>query len=339
LTGASGESARSAVARPESRRSERGSGPIPVDQPLCLISQVQRSGGTLLLRLLDGHPQCHVVPFQLRGIDAAAKRAATKPERVWSSLHDPKLVERVRGGYRQRKGKVLRDEQAFSFSQPPDLQRAIYESCAALLPERSVRGLVDCYLTSYFNAWLDYGNLDPGPKRWVVAFEPGIAQSLGRRDAIRTLYPDGKVISIVRDPWSWYASARRWEPRWTDREEAIGHWRRISHGTLKWRSAARAHVRVLTFDALLSRTEETMRQVADWLEIGFTPGLLQPTFNGQPIGANSSFADVAGGVSTKPLERARDELAPDDVSYIEERAGEIYAKLANRAKKDWPELS
>src|SRR5204863_7219947 len=33
---------------------------VEVDQPLALISQAQRSGGTLLVRLFDGHPQCHV---------------------------------------------------------------------------------------------------------------------------------------------------------------------------------------------------------------------------------------------------------------------------------------
>ena len=38
---------------------------IPVDQPLTLICQAQRSGGTLLARLFDGHPQCHAHPHEL----------------------------------------------------------------------------------------------------------------------------------------------------------------------------------------------------------------------------------------------------------------------------------
>ena len=52
---------------------------VRVDQPLVLITQVQRSGGTLLQRLLDGHPQCHVLPFQFRGVDGAIKRAVSDP--------------------------------------------------------------------------------------------------------------------------------------------------------------------------------------------------------------------------------------------------------------------
>src|SRR5512132_4739735 len=38
----------------------------PVTQPLMLCSQVQRSGGTLLTRLFDGHPACFAHPSELR---------------------------------------------------------------------------------------------------------------------------------------------------------------------------------------------------------------------------------------------------------------------------------
>ena len=37
----------------------------PVTEPLVLISQVQRSGGTLLSQLFDMHPQCHAHPDEL----------------------------------------------------------------------------------------------------------------------------------------------------------------------------------------------------------------------------------------------------------------------------------
>src|SRR5207245_2672656 len=33
---------------------------VPIDQALVLVSQTQRSGGTLLNTLFDGHPQLHV---------------------------------------------------------------------------------------------------------------------------------------------------------------------------------------------------------------------------------------------------------------------------------------
>ncbi len=311
--------------------------PVPVQEPLVLISQMQRSGGTLLLRLLDGHPECHVAPFQLRGIDETAKRRSTDPEEVWQTLHDPKLERRYREGYRQVKHDVLRDREVFSFRLPPDVHRAIYERCVASRAALSTRDLVDCYFTAFFNGWLDYENLGPGPKRWVVGFEPAVpAKKLGRR-ALRGLYPDGRVVSIVRDPWTWYASARRWEPRWRDRERALDDWCDVAIGTLRWKKTAQDALVILTFEELVSRTEETMRALAGRLGIDYLPGLLVPTFNGRPIGANTSFADVATEVSTKPLERAERELGDDDAAYITERAGNLYAEMLTVMKRDRPE--
>jgi hypothetical protein len=310
---------------------------VRVDQPLFLISQAQRSGGSLLLRLLDGHPECNVVPFQLRGLDEVAKRPPTNLEEAWKKFYDPKLALRYEAGHRQRKHDILRDEETFSFDLQPELQRAIFDACAGGR-EPSLRNLFDCYFTSYFNAWLDYDNLMTGEKRWVVGFEPGVARSLSRRTAVRNLYPDGRVVSIVRDPWSWYASARRWEARWAEREAALDHWCSVAGGTLKWQrkqSKQRREVRLVTFEKLLTETEETMRRIARWIGIEFRPELTRPTFNGRPIKANTSFSDVQTEVSTAPLERAQGELSADDVDYIEARAGELYRTMAKKSKRDW----
>jgi hypothetical protein len=308
---------------------------ITVDQPLVLISQAQRSGGTLLLRLLDGHPQCHVAPFQLRGIDAVAKRPPTDAVQGWQALYDPKLAQRYEDGHRQRKRDVLSDADVFPFELEPELQRAIYESCAARIDGPEPRALFDCYFTSYFNGWLDYRNLGGEEKRWVVGFEPGVAQGLGRRRAMREIYPDGRVVSIVRDPWSWFASARRWEARWEDRSLAVDHWCRAGSGTLKWRRIYRHDIGFVRFEDLLANTEETLRRLAAWLGIEFAEELLRPTFNGLPIRANTSFDDVGTEISTRPLERAQEELDAGDAAYIDERVGWVYRRLLKKAAKDW----
>ena len=38
----------------------------PVSAPLALISQIQRSGGSMLSQLFDGHPQVHAHPHELK---------------------------------------------------------------------------------------------------------------------------------------------------------------------------------------------------------------------------------------------------------------------------------
>ena len=50
---------------------------VPVREPLVLICQAQRSGGTLLARLFDSHPQCHAHPHELH---IGARRPHTWPD-------------------------------------------------------------------------------------------------------------------------------------------------------------------------------------------------------------------------------------------------------------------
>ena len=39
---------------------------IPITAPIALISQIQRSGGTLLSQLFDGHPEIYAHPDELK---------------------------------------------------------------------------------------------------------------------------------------------------------------------------------------------------------------------------------------------------------------------------------
>lgn len=61
---------------------------------------------------------------------------------------------------------------------------------------------------------------------------------------------------------------------------------------------------VLGFEDLVGRTEETMCALARALDVDYDQILLEPTFNGFRIRANSSFAGEASGVITAPLVRA-----------------------------------
>jgi len=38
----------------------------PITIPIALISQIQRSGGSLLSQLFDGHPELHAHPHELK---------------------------------------------------------------------------------------------------------------------------------------------------------------------------------------------------------------------------------------------------------------------------------
>jgi hypothetical protein len=301
-----------------------------IDQPLVLITQAGRSGGSLLLRLFDGHPECHVVPHELGRMVGGLWRPLTDPESAWNALTQENRHDATRWTYRQVKAheRIHGSSERFPFLLPAALQLGLFRYSLAQLENRHDRGVVDAYMTAYFNAWLDNRNLRGArPKTRLVGFEPGIIRKRRKMDAFARVYPDGRVISIVRDPWSWYASARRWSPaRWGRLEDALVEWRETVEAALTLKREQPEAVCIVRFADLLQRTEVTMRILTAWLRIDFVPEVLAATFNGLPIGANSSFAGASTEISTAPLTRSESDLSAGDRTAITRLAGEIYER-------------
>ena len=282
---------------------------VPVDQPLVLITQIGRSGGTLMVRLFDGHSQCHIVPYELQQI-FRGMGTDLKPEAAWDNLSSEKQYNRSR-----------------PFLLRPGFQRAIFDSCLAGLDDRGPRQVMNCYFTSFFNGWLDNANLRSTPKRWVVGFEPGGTTKLGAHSKV---YPDGRVISLVRDPWGWFVSRRQNRPKWQDREVAVEAWQTHVAAALEAQAENPQRVRLVLFSDLIGRIEPTMRSLAAWLDLDFEPGLLAPSFNGLPTAARSSRRDLGTEISTAPLSRGA-ELDPEDAAYIDEHARTLYEQAVSSA--------
>ena len=154
---------------------------VEVHEPLVLISQIQRSGGTLLSQLFDGHPECHAHPGELH-IGHPKKwnwpcLDLAQPESWFATLFEKPAYKALRHGYRKPSSLEL-DHEVFPFLFLPRLQKAIFERCIAAGPIGGERDVLDCYFTSYFNAWLDNHNLYGRPKRAVTAFAARLSSEL-----------------------------------------------------------------------------------------------------------------------------------------------------------------
>src|SRR3954452_24833176 len=80
---------------------------VRVEQPFILISQIQRSGGTLLNSLLDGHPELHVHPYELHigyptKPDWPALDIDDGPDSWLELLSKPVLAKLFAAGYRKK---------------------------------------------------------------------------------------------------------------------------------------------------------------------------------------------------------------------------------------------
>jgi hypothetical protein len=308
---------------------------VEVRQPWVLVSQIQRSGGTLLNELFDGHPEVHAHPYEVKigrpnkfnwpSLDLAA------PETWFDVLFEKRSATHFLGGY-HKSAKKRNEYDAFPFLFLPRLQKAIFEQCVANWDVDSERVILDAYFTSYFNAWLDNQNLHARPKRIVAGFTPRLAMTPGSLERYLAAYPDGTLITIVRDPRSWWVSASGYQPeRYTDVGESLTLWRESTEAGLAAQERFGDRVVLLTYERLVQAPEQTMQTVAERVGISMQPVLLEPTFNGRPIRANSSAGVGRRGIVAERADAHKQELDPAIAEQIDALAGDLYERAAATA--------
>lgn len=306
---------------------------MPVEQPLVLISQVQRSGGTLVSQLFDGHPQVHAHPHELyigypRKWNWPDLDLNASPETWFALLFEKPIADFFRNGYEKHPASAQYEQpDVFPFFLLPNLQREIFLACVTAREIKSQRDVLNCYMTSYFNAWLNYQQHYETEKKYIVAFTPRVnmyADSLARffRD-----YPDGRLISLIRDPKAWYVSSHRKSPQaHPDPQSSLPLWKASAEAMLVSKAQYGDKVFLLGYENLVKDTEGHMRALAAWLGLDFDPILLRPTFQGMDIRANSAYAVQQYGVIDAPLERAK-ELSAEEAAYIDAETLDLYRRV------------
>lgn len=278
----------------------------PLKAPMVLISQVQRSGGTLLSQLFDGHAQIAAVPDELRvghptEEDWPSLDPAFGADENFRRLFGAKTSRKVSRGY----AKGGRGDVVYPFFLIPQVQYRLFRHLFETQSPKTPRDLLDVYFTSYFNAWLNYC-ASLSDKRWISAFAPRKADNEEFVAGFFRDYPDGRLIQILREPASWFPSARNHRTtrlKGQSDEAVLLAW--VASGQAMIRNA-KTHgdrVIILRFEDLIGATEQTMQHLARLLGIGFERGLTQPSFLNRPMRANSSFGVKHAGLIAAPLER------------------------------------
>lgn len=304
----------------------------PISLPLVLISQIKRSGGTLLSQLFDGHSECHAHPFELyvgypNKTVWPALDLNDSPNRWFKMLFETPASRAFRRDYRKVSPASGQEGDRFLFIFLPSLQREIFLNYCKTTPIATHRDIFNAYMTSYFHAWLNNHNAC-GEKKIITAFMSGMATPEENMDKFFSAYPDGRLLSIVRDPWSWYDSARRHDPRTCeDIENAMSLWKESAESMMRNKRNYGERVKILKFEELITQTESVMRSLSSYLNIRYEETLLFPTFNRMPIRADSSYPVETYGVLTAPLSRHKKNLSASEKKAIEGTALETYERV------------
>jgi hypothetical protein len=294
-----------------------------------MVSQVERSGGSLMAQLFDGHPELLAHPHELK--------FGYPNKHVWPPTDLADLDEQFRllfelsnvdfceNGY--AKGK--HDMDAKNFFLIPQIQREVFKEALNGTGVTTSRDVLNAYFTSYFNAWLNMRSSIEQAK-FITGFVPMMAADQGNMDAFWQTYPDGFLISIIRSPLSWHPSFLKLKgtksPRYADMKVTAGRWTESTKAMFCERERKKDRVIVLSFEDLVKKTESTMRLVCRRLGLEFHPSMVRPTFNWEPIASNSVFgATEPGVVASAPVQR-ESFLSGDDRSYLEEHCMALYER-------------
>lgn len=300
----------------------------PVNQPLILISQVERSGGSMLAQLFDGHPDVLAHPHELK-IGYPNKRIwppldiadVDEQFRVLFELNNVDFFER---GY--SKGKHNTDRMNFFLM--PQLQLELFREALKKGVRANGRDVLNAYFTSYFNAWLNMrSRIDQA--RFVSGFVPMLAVEPNNMDQFWETYPDGYLISSVRSPLSWhpsFARLKRDAPDMTKVSATAARWNSSVEAMFRERARKPDRVIVLRFDDLVKKTEASMRLICSRIGLDFHPALVTPTFNGEPIASNSAFAPTKPGVMNDTVVERESLLSDEERDHLTKHCMPLYER-------------
>lgn len=301
---------------------------VHIDQPMVLVSQIQRSGGTMVNGLLDNHSELYVHPMELwigrRKQFWPELDLTASPKEWFQSLQEYRVLAQAATGY-VKPGRPEKIPFMFSL----DFQREIFLRVVEEKKPQSQREILNCYVTAYFNAWIDYQGLYRMPKevKYWSAFAARLAATPGQAAAFFKDYPDGYLISVIRDPESWYASAQKHSvEEYGNIGSAMRLWSESVQVLLDNASQFGNRVLLIDFKDVVRDTQDTMRRVCARIGVKFEPSLLETTFNGWQTPANSSFERGTMGVIMQSTLDRRKHLSEEQRAEIRETSQPVYEK-------------
>ncbi|MGF1452190.1 MAG: sulfotransferase [Opitutales bacterium] len=306
---------------------------VDCDLPLIYVSEPPRSGGTLLRSLLDGHPACHVFPHEIswekNGFRwASGFPAGASPRAIFARLRDQWTDHFFVNGI----------DRLYPFYFNRSLQRKVFlERTSREGFPGTVRAYLGAYLTSFFNAWVDYQNLYKPDRQYVCAFCPWPVETTPEQvESFFKVYPDGYRLQVLRHPMGWWASFRNFhlaanEPQRKVAEHFPERWKRAAEIGLQMAERYPDRYLILSFDDLVRNPEASLQALCKRLELPFADSLRTPSINEIPKRSNSSYSEGTYGFDPEVLERWRSVLSAEEISEVDALSKDLYEPLRARA--------
>lgn len=277
---------------------------IPLDRQMLarpvFIVGYPKSGTTLLLSLLDAHPQLVVIPGETRWF--------TDPEPTFAELHDRWIRYLINPSGQDPTWLLGRP------SRDADPYLGFTRTLAALAAAHPDLDLL-VLLAATFSAGAS------GARAWLEKTPLHLFQV----ERIRRRFPAARFIQVVRDPRATVASISHYARHgWgTDLDETtagmVAALEQAREAPLELGSSTYLVVR---YEDVVTAPEHSLTRVAEFIGIDWADSLLRPTLAGVPVRANSAWLErrVLGEIQDRSLRTA--ELDGRTLAIVQARASE-----------------
>jgi hypothetical protein len=280
---------------------------LPFEQRACFIAGQAKSGTTLLVALLDSHPELLVLPEETAYFPTVLTKYGPRGRRAqFDYLTKQSLSNVLFGGpckWGKRSYATFPREKFFQ-----TFERAAFD------PANAQEDLLVLMVKAYA-ATLER-SLDT-ITRWVEK----TPANRNHVNAVLSRFPHAKILVTLRDPRAILAAQIALEKtRQTGRFSiyyVIAHWRVAAKLARRVRDAEVPGL-VVQYERLVSESARTMKEVCGYLGIEFDPDtVLTPTKVGRFWSGNSAARINFSQISTEPVTRWERELSQDEIGWVE----------------------
>jgi hypothetical protein len=295
---------------------------------LLMLGAMYENGGNTTHRLLDGHPQLHVYPFESQlGTRLVADQLASvfpvkyrwpvfalgaSPEEDYAAIIDEETKVRARtpavSKFRDRELDLSDDERRDRF----------VELVAGGARTRAAN--VEAFFRATFDVWRNAAR--SGREEVYVGYSPAIVVDA---EAILEELPGAHVLHVVRNPWSAYADTKKRPVPLSLAGYMLG-WALNQHYALALSRKHPDRLHVLRLEDVLADPEGVLGGLCGRLGLEASPTLAAPSWNGEPLAEVYPWGTIR--VPTVEANRATAaELSPAEQDEVALRAGPFLAAL------------
>lgn len=284
---------------------------------LIMISAMYENGGNTTHRMLDGHPELFVYPFESQlGTSLSSNFIQTLvPFRYcwpefplngdvatdYELLYDEELKTRLRVPQRSK----------FKHA---DLQIDEHERKQIFVEmmqgkERTRANLIEAFFVSTFKSWKNYAAT--GNEKAYVGYSPVIGLDAGK---IFADLPNAQIIHVVRNPYSGYADTKK-RPFPLSLRKYVWTWSIMQYMATTFAQMYPKNFHLVRYEDLVQDPKTTLATLSDKLGVSFSETLLYPSWNGEKLEAIFPWGTIKTATPEANID-TMNELTADEKAQV-----------------------